>query len=143
MLAFKVFASPLAKSAKSSTFLTASRSSVSHHSSCIHFLSKTVIHRSLHLPKFWGKKPKATIKVTVTSHQKYSVVQITGLATRQHATNGQTLCPYSTDNHMLGIKRTNEWNVTDQTNHFSSCRSPRNQPHHPSAISRCHSCQCH
>ena len=31
---------------------------------------KVPLVRPNHLPKFWGKKPKATTKVTLTSHQK-------------------------------------------------------------------------
>ena len=42
-----------------------------HHSNCIHFLAKRWFVGPCHLPKFWGKKPKATTKVTPVSHQIY------------------------------------------------------------------------
>ena len=34
------------------------------------YKSESIINRSLHVSKCWGKKPKATTKVTLTSHQK-------------------------------------------------------------------------
>ena len=40
-----------------------------HHWNCIHRMTKEWFIGSRHLPKFWGKKPKATTKVTLTSHQ--------------------------------------------------------------------------
>ena len=57
-----------------SNFLLASRIWVSHHLRLstplkLHsFSSKKAIHRSLPPPKFWGKKPQATTKVTLTNH---------------------------------------------------------------------------
>ena len=41
-----------------------------HHSSCIHPWAKQWFIGPHYLPKFWGKNPKATTKVTLMSHQQ-------------------------------------------------------------------------
>ena len=46
----------------------------SHHSSCIHCQAKPSFVGPCHLPRCWGKKPKTTTKVTLTSHQSTQVM---------------------------------------------------------------------
>ena len=49
-----------------------------HHSSCIHFQANVSSIGPCHLPNFWIKKPKATTKAALTSHQlgKYAIHEI-------------------------------------------------------------------
>ena len=42
-----------------------------YHSSCIHFRTKPSFVDPYHLSNFWGKKPNATTKVTLTNHQTW------------------------------------------------------------------------
>ena len=46
------------------------------YSSCIHIRTKVSFVCPHYLPKFWGKKPKETTKVTVTSRQWVSSAQM-------------------------------------------------------------------
>ena len=46
----------------------------SHHSSCIHCQAKPSYVGPCHFPRCWGKKPKTTTKVTLTSHQSTHVM---------------------------------------------------------------------
>ena len=74
-LAAKVFVSFLPESAKQKNVNSKLGLSVSttfdcpYFSNCIHTRAKVSFVGPHYLPKFWGKKPKATTKMALTSHQ--------------------------------------------------------------------------